>query len=52
MGRVKNYYHDLIRGEFENVPYEYQMTPSEREEFVLEQVNLYLKTLYEIDDLD
>lgn len=51
MGRVKNFYHDILRnGEYsENVPYEYRMTPTEREEFVLEQVNLDLQILAELD---
>lgn len=50
MGRVKIFYHDLLRGgELENVPYEYRMTPDECEEFVLDQVNLDLQILAELD---
>lgn len=43
MGRVKNYYHDLIGGEFENVPAEYQLTAEEIYEIQLDYVNEQLQ---------
>lgn len=43
MGRVKNYYHDLIRGEFENVPAEYRLSAEEIYELQLDYINQQLR---------
>lgn len=49
MGRVKNYYHDLVGGEFENVPAEYQLTAEEIYELQLDWINQQLQLAADLD---
>ena len=54
MSRVKNHYHELLGGEWENVPAEFLLTPEEIEEIELDWINqeLMLAALQDQPELD